>query len=233
MRLEWVTLAYMTSAIAVLALVLGQSQAMKAAWVEDVLGLLPPLAFLIALRYDRRDPDESFQGALRRRGDERGRLDDGAGGHRGDRGIGAGLWWADAVAAILISPDIVRDGFTNLRTAVADLMDRRPMTYDHKKPLDLVPRMQERVSRLPQVAEADVRLREQGHAVTGEVFVVPRDPSAPGAWLTETVMREVHQVDWRLHEVTVVRWRRWRIRREPDGARTPAETDAADTSGGG
>ncbi len=56
MRLEWVTLAYMTSAIAVLALVLGQSQAMKAAWVEDVLGLLPPLAFLIALRYDRRDP---------------------------------------------------------------------------------------------------------------------------------------------------------------------------------
>ncbi len=56
-------------------------------------------------------------------------------------------------------------------------MDRRPTTYDHKKPLDLVPRMQERVSRLPQVAEADVRLREQGHAVTGEVFVVPRDPS--------------------------------------------------------
>jgi divalent metal cation (Fe/Co/Zn/Cd) transporter len=41
-------------------------------------------------------------------------------------GIGAGLWWADGAAAIIISLDITRDGFTNVRAAVADLMDSRP-----------------------------------------------------------------------------------------------------------
>jgi hypothetical protein len=47
-RLEWITIAYMLSAVVPLALTLGQSQAMKAAWIEDLLSLLPPAAFLIA-----------------------------------------------------------------------------------------------------------------------------------------------------------------------------------------
>ena len=39
-----------------LALTLGQSQAMKAAWIEDLLGFLPPTAFLIAARFRKRPP---------------------------------------------------------------------------------------------------------------------------------------------------------------------------------
>ncbi len=39
-RLEWLTLVYMLSAVVLLALTLGQSQAMKAAWIEDLLSLL-------------------------------------------------------------------------------------------------------------------------------------------------------------------------------------------------
>ncbi len=55
-KLQWLTIAYILSAIAVLALVLGQSQAMKAAWVEDVLSLLPPIAFLVASRVRDKPP---------------------------------------------------------------------------------------------------------------------------------------------------------------------------------
>jgi divalent metal cation (Fe/Co/Zn/Cd) transporter len=59
-RLEWLSIAYLLSAIAVLFVVMGSSQAMKAAWIEDILSLLPPLAFLIAGRVRRRRPDERF-----------------------------------------------------------------------------------------------------------------------------------------------------------------------------
>ena len=57
-RLEWITIAYMTSAVVVVGLTLGQSQAMKAVWVEDVLSLLPPIAFLIAARVRHKPPDQ-------------------------------------------------------------------------------------------------------------------------------------------------------------------------------
>ena len=41
-RLEWLTIAYLLSAIVALYFTLGSSQAMKAAWAEDILSLLPP-----------------------------------------------------------------------------------------------------------------------------------------------------------------------------------------------
>jgi cation diffusion facilitator family transporter len=59
-RLEWISLVYWMSAIALLFFTLGQSQAMKAAWVEDILGLFPPIAFLVAARYRHRNPNEKF-----------------------------------------------------------------------------------------------------------------------------------------------------------------------------
>ena len=43
-------------------------------------------------------------------------------------GIGIGWWWADSVAALLISLSIVRDGLRNLKGAVAALMDTRART---------------------------------------------------------------------------------------------------------
>ncbi|MFW6599058.1 cation diffusion facilitator family transporter [Propionibacteriaceae bacterium Y2011] len=52
-RLEVVTVCYVVTAVAVVAAVMGNSQAMKAAWVEDLLSLLPPIAFLIAVRLVR------------------------------------------------------------------------------------------------------------------------------------------------------------------------------------
>jgi cation diffusion facilitator family transporter len=55
-RLEWITLAFLAGAITLVGLVLGNSQAMKAAWVEDLLSVIPPIAFLVAVRIVRRAP---------------------------------------------------------------------------------------------------------------------------------------------------------------------------------
>jgi cation diffusion facilitator family transporter len=58
--LEWVTIAYLISAVIFLALTLGQSQAMKAAWIEDLLSLLPAIAFLVANRLRTGGPSAKF-----------------------------------------------------------------------------------------------------------------------------------------------------------------------------
>jgi cation diffusion facilitator family transporter len=60
-RLEWLTIGYMLTAVVAVGLTLGQSQAMKAVWVEDVVSLLPPIAFLIAARVRHKPPDEEHQ----------------------------------------------------------------------------------------------------------------------------------------------------------------------------
>lgn len=49
-RLEWLTLVYLISAVLAIYFTLGSSQAMKGAWLEDLLSLLPSIAFLIAAR---------------------------------------------------------------------------------------------------------------------------------------------------------------------------------------
>jgi cation diffusion facilitator family transporter len=292
-RLEWLTLGYLASAITLLALVLGSSQAMKAAWIEDLLSLLPPLAFLVAARYRNRPPTERFPygyhrsvgvaylsaaaallamgafilydsvlrlirfehpsiGLIELFGQQvwlgwlmiaallysgvppvllgRAKMRLAADLHDkvlyadaemnkadwltalaailGILGIGAGLWWADAAAAIFISLDIVHDGYGNVRTAVHDLMDRRPTTYDHAQPLPLVDDVRRHLSALPWVAAAEVRLREEGHVLMGEAYVVPRGRRPDLLDLVEQATGEVQALDWRLHDVSVVPVRR-------------------------
>jgi cation diffusion facilitator family transporter len=53
-NLEWAVLAYAAGTITVVALVMGSSQAMRTAWVEDILSTLPQIAFLVALPIIRR-----------------------------------------------------------------------------------------------------------------------------------------------------------------------------------
>lgn len=55
-RLEVVTLVYMLTCVTVVFLTAGSSQAMKTAWVEDSLALVPPLAFLVAVHVGRWRP---------------------------------------------------------------------------------------------------------------------------------------------------------------------------------
>ena len=59
-RLEIWTIGWMLSIIAVLGTVLGSSQAMRTAWIEDMLSLIPAIVFLIAARYERKAPTPLF-----------------------------------------------------------------------------------------------------------------------------------------------------------------------------
>ncbi|MEQ8751533.1 MAG: cation diffusion facilitator family transporter [Amphiplicatus sp.] len=59
-RLEWWTLFWLTSVCIVMAAAMGSSQAMRTALIEDVLSLLPAIVFLIAARWERKDPDHKF-----------------------------------------------------------------------------------------------------------------------------------------------------------------------------
>jgi cation diffusion facilitator family transporter len=292
-RLEWITLAYMLSAVVLLFLTLGQSQAMKAAWIEDLLSLLPPAAFLIASRLRKRDPSEKFPWGMHRAvtvayvfaalallamgsyvfvdsaiklvraehppigviqlfgeeiwlgwvmiaalvysglpavflGRAKLRLADDlhdkvlyadaqmnkadwmtvSAAIVGIVGIGFGLWWADAVAALFISLDIVHDGWKNVRAAVHDLMDARPRRHDAREYHPIVERMNAEVNGCGWVERGAVRLREEGHVFAGEVMVVPREEAlANGAGLMQRLddlAEHLLSLEWKVYDIVVV-----------------------------
>lgn len=286
-RLEWVSVAYWISVITLLYFVLGSSQAMKAAWIEDILGLFPPVAFLIAARYRGRPPNVRFPwgyhraitvayvvatlalfilgafifidsaerllagthpsiglveifdtqiwlgwlmiaallygvvpplilGRLKRplarklhdkvlfadaKMNQADWLTAGAA-IAGILGIGLGLWWADAVAAIIISIDILHDGQKYLRESVSDLMDERAQTYDEAEPHPVIDQVKQEVAKTEWVGDAVVRVRELGHLVAVQAFVVSADgESAPER--TEELTARIRDLDWRCHDVQV------------------------------
>jgi divalent metal cation (Fe/Co/Zn/Cd) transporter len=287
-RLEWITLGYLVTAIAVVYVALGSSQAMKAAWVEDILSLLPPIAFLVANSLRKRPPNEKYPWGYHRAvtvaylcaatalflmgtyvlidsvmklvlaerppigvfaiGDwdpwagwvmlaalvytgippvilgrkklklarkihdkvlyadaEMNRADwmtAGAAG-LGVLGIGAGLWWADAVAGAFISLDIIRDGVRNLKAASADLMDRMPHTYDDEGPDPIVDMLHEDLLAMDWVRDARVRLRELGHIYAGEAFVVPVDGDDLVQRANDARTQLMH-AHWKLHDIVIV-----------------------------
>lgn len=55
-KFEWITMGFLAASTVLVFAVLGNSQAMKAAWIEDLLSFLPPISFLIATRVIRRRP---------------------------------------------------------------------------------------------------------------------------------------------------------------------------------
>jgi cation diffusion facilitator family transporter len=59
-RLEYWTLAWIASVIPLMFVVMGSSQAMKTVWIEDVLGLVPPLVFLLSARLEEKAPTAAF-----------------------------------------------------------------------------------------------------------------------------------------------------------------------------
>ena len=67
-RLEWWTLFWLMTIVGVMFMVMGSSQAMQAAWIEDMLSLVPPILFLVAARVERLPPSARFPFGLHRIG---------------------------------------------------------------------------------------------------------------------------------------------------------------------
>lgn len=287
-RLEWITIAYMATAITAVYFTLGSSQAMKGAFIEDILGFFPPIAFLIANRVRTRDPNDAFPFGYHRavsvayfvatlclialggfllvdsadkllKGEHPpigmvelfdfqiwlgwlmlgalfytgvgtvilGQLKKGPAAQLHDKtlyadatmnradwmtafaamggvvGIGFGLWWADAAAAIVISLDILHDGFKYARGSLEDLIEGRPRRHDEAGPHPLNDAVREEVRSWPWVRRAIVRLREDGHLIAGEVLVVPADEDGLIDHVEEG-MERLKALDWKIHDVVVV-----------------------------
>ncbi|RYG98719.1 MAG: cobalt transporter [Alphaproteobacteria bacterium] len=59
-RLEWWNIAWTISIIVAMGLAMGSSEAMRTAWIEDTLGLVPPIVFLISAKMEGRPPNARF-----------------------------------------------------------------------------------------------------------------------------------------------------------------------------
>jgi cation diffusion facilitator family transporter len=68
-RLEWISIFLILTIVGVMYMAMGSSQAMKTAWFEDILSLVPPFAILLSYRCRNWKPNERFPYGFRRAGD--------------------------------------------------------------------------------------------------------------------------------------------------------------------
>jgi cation diffusion facilitator family transporter len=309
-KLSWLSVALLTSTAIVIFLTLGQSEAMKTAWIEDVMGLIPPLVLIVALRLENRAPTKRFpfgyfravsiaflvtsslltlvgawllfDAVMKLLHGERppigsrvlmghtmwagwamiaaliycvcigvllGRLKQPVAEKLNDKAlaadadmnkagwmsegaaiagillIGHGQWWGDSVAAAFISINIIRDGWVNLRQVVADVMDEAPTKMGGVELDDIPARLCRMAESRPWVKKAGVRLREHGHVIMGEVFVVPRNESVDVEQI-ETLAKDLTATDWRLYTLTVMPVSTIENRAVPEPPAAPAEAAA-------
>lgn len=59
-KLEWWTIVYLLSVIVIMYVTMKSSQAMKAAWLEDILSMIPSICFLVAGKYHDKEPDRHY-----------------------------------------------------------------------------------------------------------------------------------------------------------------------------
>jgi divalent metal cation (Fe/Co/Zn/Cd) transporter len=119
-------------------------------------------------------------------------------------GTGFGLWWLDPLAAALVSADILHDGASNLKTAVLDLANRRPQKTDGSGWETLPDDVHRLLCGLDWVADAAVRMREEGHVFMGEAFVVPRPGTGDLVGKLARASEAAKALNWRMHELTIM-----------------------------
>jgi hypothetical protein len=86
---------------------------------------------------------------------------------------------------------------------VGDLMDEAPSVIGTRELEDLPERVKQCAERQAWVERAAVRLREHGHLITGDVIVVARNEDHLVRKI-EDLIADVHEIDWRLHAITVM-----------------------------
>ena len=286
-RLEYISLLYMLSVIVLMYLVMGSSQAMKTAWIEDCLSLIPPLSFLIGAHICNRSPNRHFPYGFHRavsvlflcaalallvmgsylivdsaiklveaqhpsigmknflghdmwlgwwmilvllwgtfppiilghfKMKHAGPLNDkilytdakmnkadwmtAVAAIGGVLGIGYGLWWADAAAALVISFDILKDGWTQTKDATLGLMNRSPTEIDNGYS-DLSDRARKKLLEYDFIQSAEVKLYEAGHLIFGQGYVHFQQDVIPSQKQIKAATRAVRKLDWRLKEFSI------------------------------
>jgi cation diffusion facilitator family transporter len=287
-RLEWITVAYISSAAVFLYITMGSSQAMRTSFFEDVISIVPAIAFLVGTRVALMRPKEDFpygrhratsiahltaaialvgmgtfllfEAAMSYFSGEKptiggfnlfgtmiwggwpmlaallytavpsvilGRMKARLAPKLHDKvlyadskmmkadwmaetatavgviGTGFGFPWLDPLAAALVSVDILHDGVSTLKVAVADLMDRKPAHTDQSGPEELPDNLQKLLERKEWVEKAEVRLREEGHVFMGEAFVIARAGTEDLTAKLEQAVEEAKTLDWRMHELVI------------------------------
>jgi cation diffusion facilitator family transporter len=287
-RLEWWSIGYVCSCVAVLALVMSGSQALMTEMIEDALSLVAPILFLIVDRISARAPDATYPFGYERAGNagylgaalalfatglflfadgalklaeaerpsiggiavmshvvwtgwlaiaallwcaipawflgqakrrlaqkinDKGLLADAetntanwqsAGAAIiGILGVAAGFWWADAVAAVFISFEIIRSGWSEVRTALADIVDRRPQLFGEADHDPLPEKLTQFLCEQDWVADAVVRVREKGREFLAEAVVIPKMEDISVARIDEA-SEAAETLDPRLAHVAVV-----------------------------
>jgi hypothetical protein len=81
-------------------------------------------------------------------------------------------------------------------------MNSKPTTVDHSAADPLPTRIENELKKRAWVADARVRMREEGHVFFGEAFVVPADDRDLTARIEDTT-RDLQALDWRLHELVI------------------------------
>lgn len=288
-RLAWATIGYYMIDMTIMYTVIGRSQAMKAAWLQDVFAIVPPVGYLVAARLVYRKPTERFPygyhravsvafffaamsligvgvylvidsvipfvkaehptvGVFRLFGYQvwlgwpmfaglifssalppyflgRMMFEPARATHDkvlyanaemqkaawlsagsalvGVAGIGLGIWWFDYVAALVISFLILKDGFTSAREALSILMDEAPRTTDFTAADPARTKIKSYLEALDWVAEAEVRLREEGHVFFGDALVAPKDQRGLLGKIGKAV-DGVKALDWRIYDFSIM-----------------------------
>lgn len=284
-RLSWWKIGWTVTIVAAMGAVMGQSQTMKTALFEDVLSLVPTIAFLVAARLERRGErsvrfpfgferangvgfflaaaslaamgamllwdagmtlvhaEHATVASIRLFGRDIwlgwlmlaaqayaivpplviGRMElplaeklndkllhtdalmnkanwmTGVAGMAGIVGLGLGWWWADALAAAIISADIIHDGIKALRSSTAELVDGTPRALSSPDLSDEACALKARLEAC--YPGGEVRLRETGRLIRAEVHGAsgPADQIDAGAHWAGAEDRL-----WRLAQVAFV-----------------------------
>ena len=71
-------------------------------------------------------------------------------------GIAYGFWWADSIAAGIISIEIIKDGYENLTNSVSQLMNKRPSNVESKENDPINDKVQKEIEKFDWVKQSRV-----------------------------------------------------------------------------
>ena len=100
------------------------------------------------------------------------------------------------------SAEIIRSGWSELKTALGDIADRRPKDIMSKEDEPLPEMLTAHLQQQPWVKDVVVLLRERGREFTAEAYVVPADEDGLVERLTKA-SDDPRQIDPRLAALTI------------------------------